>query len=337
MLLQHFLNEDGLPRPQLSRRGVLAGATTLGAAAVTGGIQPVAAKQAKSQKQAAGIYRRRVGSFEITALLDGYIDVAHEFWKGIERPALERAATQSFLPADGKIRIGVTSYHINTGSRSILIDSGSADLFGPTAGRFAESLAAAEIEPQAIDVIALTHMHPDHIGALVTPQGQAVFPNATIFVCGADHSFWTSSSSQGAAPDFAKPWFDSARRVANAYRGRLELFSGAPEIVPGVTAVPLVGHTPGHTGYRIASDKDQLLLWGDMCGVASVQFAHPDAGLVFDVDGDTGRATRRRTLDMAASDRLLVAAAHLPFPSFGHVARAGSAYAWVPEEWQFSL
>ena len=80
-----------------------------------------------------------------------------------------------------------------------------------------------------------------------------------------------------------------------------------------------------------------LLVWGDGCGVAAVQFAHPEAGLVFDVDGKAGKATRAKLLDMAAGEQLLVASAHLPFPSFGRVERRGAAYRWVPDEYRYAL
>ena len=272
----------------------------------------------------------------MTALLDGYIDIGHGFWQGVEQATVEELAAAAGLPATGAIRVGVTSYLINQGDRLVLVDSGSADHFGPAAGKFLQTLAAAGHAPEQIDVVLITHMHPDHIGSLLE-NGAAVFPNAQIVICDDELEYWTSSAEQANAPDFAKPWFDVANAVKSAYDGRLETFSGAPELVPGITAVPLIGHTPGHTGYRLSSAGDDLLIWGDACGVASVQFQHPEAGLVFDVDGATGKATRARLLDMAANEGVLVASAHLPFPSFGRVLRSGAAFEWRPDEYRYEV
>jgi glyoxylase-like metal-dependent hydrolase (beta-lactamase superfamily II) len=283
--------------------------------------------------QVAGVYRRKLGAFEITALLDGYLDLDIGLWTGVDEQTVRSAIADAFLADPATIRIGITSYLVNTGDRLILVDSGSADMFGPTAGRFLESLAAAGIAPGAIDTILVTHMHPDHIAALLD-KGAATFPNAGVHVDGTELDYWTSDANRAAAPDAVRPWFDAAIAVKAAYGDRLQTIAGGG-LPASVTAEPLPGHTPGHTGFRFESEGDEILIWGDACGVAAVQFRHPQAGLVFDVDGATGQKTRSRLLDMAATDRVLVAAAHLPFPTFGHVARAGDAYAWVPEERQF--
>ena len=312
---------------------------SFGAAAAAAAMALPAASSAKAPRaetQAPGFYRRRVGETEVTALLDGYLDIAHGLWNGIEQATVEELAATAGLPANGAIRIGVTSYLINQRDRLTLVDSGSADLFGPTAGKFRAAMAAAGYRPEQVDTILITHMHPDHIGALIE-DGRAVFTNAEVHICRLDFDYWTSEAEQAIAPDFAKLWFDAAKSVKAAYDGRVKLFTGAPELVPGITAVPLVGHTPGHTGYRLSSVGEDLLIWGDACGVASVQFKHPEAGLVFDVDGTQGKATRGRLLDMAAGEGVLVASAHLPFPSFGRVLRAGGAYAWQPDEYRFEI
>lgn len=322
-----------LPPDGVSRRRLLgaAGAAALVSLATT--PRPATAAAPKAGAQIAGFYRRMLGGFEVTALLDGYLDIAPELWTGLDPSSLKEAADAAFLAGSAPIRIGITSWLVNTGDRLVLIDSGSADLFGPTAGRFLENLAAAGIAPEAVDDILVTHMHPDHVGALVS-AGAPTFPNAALFVDGAELDFWTSEANRAAAPDFVRPWHDRAAEVRRAYGERLSTLAGGG-LPSGFAAEPLPGHTPGHTGFRVSSEGQDLLIWGDACGVAAVQFRHPEAGLVFDVDGETGRRTRARLLDMAASERVLSAGAHLPFPSFGHVDRAGGAYAWVPEEWRF--
>lgn len=122
--------------------------------------------------------------------------------------------------------------------------------------------------------------------------------------------------------------------MSRAYRDRVKPLEGGADLGRGMQAVLTPGHTPGHMAYLFGSGREQLLLWGDSTSLASLQFRHPDTGVAFDTDSLQGAATRRRLLDMASIDRMLVAATHLPFPGFGHVAKRDDAYAWVPEEWK---
>ncbi|WP_235962912.1 MBL fold metallo-hydrolase [Ruegeria haliotis] len=319
---------------QITRRQVLGSAAMAATAATLPAV--ASAKAPLATGQAPGFYRRKVGDAQVTALLDGYIDVAHGFWVGIETATVEDLVAKAGLPANDSIRIGITSYLINQGDRLVLVDTGSADFFGPTAGKFLSALAAAGYTPDQVDDILVTHMHPDHTGALVD-NGAAVFPNAQIHIGGLEFDYWTSTTEQSNAPDFAKPWFDAAIGVKKAYGDQVNVFTGTADVIPGFTPVPLYGHTPGHTGYRLSTDGEDLLIWGDACGVASVQFEHPEAGLAFDVDGATGKVTRANLLDMASGDGVLVASAHLPFPTFGRVHRAGGAYDWQPDEYRFEV
>jgi hypothetical protein len=62
-----------------------------------------------------------------------------------------------------------------------------------------------------------------------------------------------------------------------------------------------------------------------------VQIPNPEAALVFDVDPQGARDTRRRTFDRVAADRLRVAGAHLDFPGFGYIVRRGTGYHYEPD------
>jgi glyoxylase-like metal-dependent hydrolase (beta-lactamase superfamily II) len=177
-------------------------------------------------------------------------------------------------------------------------------------------------------------MHGDHIGGFL-PGDAATFPNATVHVNEADLAFWTDEAIAAQAPAEFQGMFTLARAVAAAYGERLQPFSGETEVAPGVTSLPLPGHTVGHNGFRLASGDHQVIVFGDAVNSAAVQFAHPGAGLIFDTDPALAAETRARFFDMLATDRTLVAGTHMPFPGLGHVARSGGAYAWVPEEWHY--
>ena len=171
----------------------------------------------------------------------------------------------------------------------------------------------------------------------MTADGHAAFPNAELVMHAAERAFWTDDGARSRAPAGLQPFFDAAGAGIAPYAKRTRLLSRADEAVgPGLTAVAFPGHTPGHTGYRIASDGQELLIWGDIVHAPALQFRRPDWGIAFDVDLDAAAATRLRTMATVAADRVLIAGMHLDFPAFGHVQVGTEArsYRFVPMPWQ---
>ncbi|NJO12440.1 MAG: hypothetical protein HC872_02095 [Gammaproteobacteria bacterium] len=82
--------------------------------------------------------------------------------------------------------------------------------------------------------------------------------------------------------------------------------------------------------YEVASEGQRMVIWGDVMHVGAVQFAQPQVTIVFDTDSPTAAKARAKIFAEAAADRVLVAAAHQPFPGLGHLLRAGSGYQFVP-------
>jgi glyoxylase-like metal-dependent hydrolase (beta-lactamase superfamily II) len=113
----------------------------------------------------------------------------------------------------------------------------------------------------------------------------------------------------------------------------MRLISGGEQVFPGVSALACPGHTPGHTAYRVDSEGQSLLIWGDSIHIPEVQVRYPEVAMVVDVEPDVAVASRRRIFDMVASDRLLVTGMHLHYPGFGHVAKEQGFYSFIPEPW----
>jgi len=287
--------------------------------------------------QVSQIYRRKLGSYEITVLGDGYVDLGNEIWANPSADVLNGALADAFQPP-GSIRNGVNAYLINTGEKLILIDSGAAELFGPDAGLFPGNLSQIGLKPEDIDKILITHMHPDHIAGLLTSEGGMLIPNAEIHVESIELDYWTSEEAQSKAVEITKTWFDLGRGWKKAYNDRINTFSGETDLGDGITAFPLPGHSPGHTGYRIESEGESLLIVGDTVISAAIQFSNPEAVAIWDYSPKDLIKTRLRLFDMAAADRTAITATHIPFPSFGYVdRRADGSYAYVPEEWRYGL
>ena len=76
---------------------------------------------------------------------------------------------------------------------------------------------------------------------------------------------------------------------------------------------------------------------GRQTTLPEVQTARPEVGMDFDTDKDLAIDSRRKTFDMAATDRLLVTGMHLHFPGFAHLVRDGAGYRLIPEAWQHAL
>lgn len=278
--------------------------------------------------QVPGFYRRRVGDLTVTVLNDGFLDLPFAAMPAITAEDAAALLAQAFRPPVG--RTTVSAFLVQGGGRTVLIDTGAGALFGPTMGRLPANLAASGVAPGDIDTVLLTHMHGDHLGGL-THDGTAAFPNAAVMAAEAERAFWLDTDP-ASAPEGMRSTIATAQAAIAPYKDRLSTFGTAP-VAPGITPVPLPGHTPGHTGFRIGDGADALLIWADVIHLQDIQGPRPEIGLVFDADPEGAIATRQRVLDMAASERMLVAGMHLHFPTFHHVARVGQGYALVPEMW----
>ena len=319
----------------LTRRSLLSGSA---ATALVGEAAPGRAAAPPAVKPTPGVYRYKIGTFEVTALYDGiwYRPINAKFIRNAPFAQVEHALADAFMPTD-KLATPFTTLIVNTGKKLILIDTGTGGQIAPSAGALRSNLLAAGIDHKDVDLIVISHFHPDHINGIKDKDNALVFPNAEITVPAAEWAYWMDDGNLNAAPSDLKLTFRNQRRIFSDIARRVTQFAPGAEVAPGIETLPAAGHTPGHTVVAIHSGDQSLLVLGDTAQHPAVFARHPDWQAAFDIDGEAAVATRKRLFDRAATDRMLVTGYHFPFPACGHLIKTASGYEHVPVEWQPNL
>jgi glyoxylase-like metal-dependent hydrolase (beta-lactamase superfamily II) len=329
---------------EFTRRDVMTGTAATAAAAAAAAIlpwtgQPARAAAPPAGKQAPGFYRYKVGTYELTQITDGgrTIPMPDGFVRNVPKEKALAAAEAAYMPK-GQVAIPFNPVVINTGSKLVLIDTGFPPGAVPTAGQFQTNLAAAGIDAKAIDIVVLSHLHPDHINGIKTADGALAFPNAEIKAPAVDWAFWMSDENQAkAANDMMKGYFANTRKILSDVADKVTRYEWGKEVAPGITALDASGHTPGHTAFAVASGSARMLVQSDVTNIPELFLRNPDWHVAFDIEPEKAVATRRKFYDMAAAERALIAGFHFAFPSLGYVEKDGSGYRLIPVAWSASL
>ena len=321
--------------PTVTRRTLLAGTAV---AAIAAGADPAVAAAPPADKQSPAIYRYKIGSYELTALYDGiwYRPITDKFIRNAPFADVEHALDAAFMPHD-KLATPFTALVVNTGSKLVLIDTGTGGQISATAGELRDNLIAAGIDPNAVDAIVISHFHPDHINGIKDKDNKLIFPNAEIMVPAPEWAFWMDDANLNAAPADLKPTFLNQRRIFADIAKQVTHYEPGKEVAPGIVTLPAPGHTPGHTVFAIHSGNQSLLVLSDTAQHPAVFARHPNWEAAFDVDGPEAVATRKKIFDRAAADRMLITGYHFPFPACGHLIKTATGYEHVPIEWQTNL
>lgn len=303
-----------------TRRNVLAGSVAALGALVSGPPTAFA-------RSASGVHTFSLGSMEVTILSDGVLNMPTRLLNRDMEPAAIEAALGGALPAPGHVQLGVNVVLIRQGKDLILIDAGAGSTWEPTVGKLADRLAAAGINPKSVTKVVATHGHPDHIWGLVDDFDELRFPIADYIMPTAEVDYWRNLDA-ASLPGRMQGVAAGAKRVIGELGERLSTASAETEIMPGVSYIATPGHTPGHCSVRLTSGSHGLIVAADTVFHPVISFVKPDWLPASDMDGALAVASRRRLLDMAATDRLQMIAYHFPFPGLGRVERHAGAYLW---------
>jgi len=303
-------------------------AAGLAVAALSGANAWAAAPLAKTNAPA--FYRIMLGDFEVTAISDGTTELPVDtLLKGLSKEQVDDVLAKNFLKSP--LESSFNAFLINTGGKLVLIDTGAGTLFSPTLGKMLANLKASGYQPEQVDEIYITHMHPDHVGGLLA-DGKPAFPNAVVRADKRESDYWLSDENAQKAPEAMKGFFQGVKATVGAYAaaGKYKPFTGNTDLVPGIKAVSSVGHTPGHTSYVVESQGQKLVLIGDLIHVAAVQFPDPTVTIGFDTDTKAAEAERLKEFAADAKNGTLIGAAHLSFPGLGHLLADGKGYRFIP-------
>jgi glyoxylase-like metal-dependent hydrolase (beta-lactamase superfamily II) len=325
----------------LNRRHLLAGAAAAGAAgALTSLGTPARAAEPPARTQAPGFYRYKVGAYECTSINDGArsFPLPDTFVRNVPKAKAIEAAEAAYMPP-GMVTVPFNPQLINTGSKLVLIDTGNgvAD-FEPTkgaVGRTLQNLAAAGVDPKEIDVVLLSHLHPDHTNGIRAADGSIAFPNAEIMVPLVDWAFWTNDENAAKAQsnEMMKNYFANVKKTFAGIETKVTKYDWGKEVAPGITSIGTPGHTPGHTSFAVASGNSNILIQSDVTNIPEFFLRNPDWHVAYDVDGELAQKTRHKFYDMASAEKAAVVGFHFTFPSIGHVEKEGTKYRLVPVAW----
>ena len=322
----------------LSRRDLLAGAAAIGAAS----ILPLASKEAHAtapaaDAQAPGFYRYKVGSIECTSINDGArsFPLPDNWVTNVSKDQAIAAAEAAYMPK-GMVTVPFNPQLINTGSKLVLLDCGNGiSAFNATkgqVGRVLQNLAAAGVDPKSIDVVLMSHLHPDHTNGIRAADNSMAFPNAEIMVPAKDWDFWMSeeNATKAQSNPMMKNYFANVKKIYAGIEKNVTKYDWDKEVLPGLTSIGTPGHTPGHTSFALASGNSKILISADVTNIPEFFLRNPDWHVAYDADPDLAQKTRHKFYDMAVAEKATVVGFHYPFPAVGHVEKDGNGYRLIP-------
>lgn len=285
---------------------------------------------------AQGFYRYKVGDITVIAVSDGFraAPLADGFVLNAPKDEVNAALETAGLPRDQMTTI-FTPTVIEAGGKRVLIDTGMGEAAAKqpnaTFGFLMQNLAAAGFAPKDIDVVVISHFHPDHVNGLLAADGSLAFPNAEITVPEIEWKFWMDDGEMARAPKGRmEDLFKNNRRVFEPIKDKVAQHAWDKEVVPGLTAVGTPGHSIGHTSYVASSGSQRVFVLQDVTNHPALFVRHPGWHAFFDQDPAKAEATRRKTLDMLVAEKMPVQAFHFPFPGRARIERDGNGYREVP-------
>ncbi len=282
------------------------------------------------------VYQFKLGGAVITNLLEGHV-VRGDFHPFVATNAtadeVQSLANVHNLPYPA-LEHSFNTTLIETSGKLIAIDPGFGENSPmPSAGYFTQSLQAAGYTIDDVDIVLISHSHPDHIGNLMT-NGKPTFPNAQVVYGRTEFEYWKKGEN---ISEMRQPTLGLFKKVALPLEDNIHFIKPDDAIVPGLTAIQAYGHSAGHLAFHFESEGKELMMLNDTVAHFVASFAHPEWAFSMDDDPDAAAVSRRRLLERVATDNIPVIGFHIPFPSIGYVSTHNTGFQFHPASYQFNV
>lgn len=262
------------------------------------------------EKAAPEVFTDKVGVYEVVLLLEN---------QGQGNTSILIGATPEMISQtipNGNYPNAVNAFLVKTPKGNILIDTG----FGRN---LKKNLAEAGITPEQINTLIITHAHGDHIGGMLTAEGQRAFPNAQLVMSNTEKDYWVDTKQQ-----------ESMIRAYDAYKNNVQLIQPVePENATGdgIFHIDAPGHTPGHIAVLLRSKGEQMLICGDLTHAMAIQIPYPQVSVTYDTDPALAAKTRKHILKFVSDRNIPIAGMHIAYPGMGNVEEIGTeSYSFTP-------
>ncbi len=289
----------------------------------------------QTQKQVAGYYQYQAGDVQITALLDGTNFMSPKLFQNTSEKEVHEILKKYAADQAKGVQTSVNAFLVNTGHSLVLVDSGAASCFGTHLGSVLSNLKASGYQPEQVDTILLTHLHPDHVCG-ISQNGVANFPNATVYVSNDEANYWLNPKQVSQLPKEKQAGYlgtvEKIKQAIAPYQAKNSFKTyQLGDQVQGFKVINTAGHTPGHFSYELKSKDETVVFIGDIVHSHTVQFDKPTTAIDYDIDPKKAVQTRLKQFAEYAKGGQTIAAPHLPFPGIGHIYSAdGKSYQWIP-------
>ena len=266
------------------------------------------------------IFTFNIGKFKCVSINDGdHYYQLNDFFANVPITQIKDTLRKRNLPLESMYS-PYTHLVVNTGDNIILMDMGIG-------GNLVRNMKTAGINPSEIDIVIITHAHPDHIGGTLDEEGNPVYPNAQYYIQKNEWDFWFSEK----AFEMTNHWFvDKAREQLGPIKERMNFIVGDTIIQPGVKLISAPGHTPGHMIALFSSNEERLYYAGDVV-LNPLHIEYPNWIPVYDIVPDKAAITKKKIFDLFAHEKAWVIAQHFPpFPSLGLIEQKGNKWKWNP-------
>jgi len=282
------------------------------------------------------VYQFKLGNAVITNLLEGHVvrkDLHPFVATNATAVEVEALAMKYKIPYPA-LEHSFNATLIETPDKLIAFDPGFGENSPmPTAGLFNQALEAAGYDVKDVDLVVISHSHPDHIGNLMT-QGAPTFPNAEIVYGRREFDYWKRGEG---ISDMRKPTLALFQKVALPLEKNIRFVEPDETIVPGLNTVEAFGHSAGHLAFHFESEGQQLMFLNDTVAHYVASFAHPEWAFSMDDNPEQAAVSRQRILNGVASNNIPVVGFHIPFPSIGYVIRKDKGFEFQPAAYQFNV